>query len=160
MADMIAPSSDLKAYQQIYSSPNNLNELKLEAKKNQQAALKPVAQQFEALFLSQILKEASKVKFDNGWLDGGQADFYKDWYNQQIAQELSTKGSLGLADMIVKQLAPKNPSMKPTDLKANFHQEGNALNVLTGKEGQAVQTMTTASNLASRPINKNSASAD
>ncbi|MBN2607123.1 MAG: rod-binding protein [Thiotrichales bacterium] len=160
MADMIAPSSDLKAYQQIYSSPNNLNELKLEAKKNQQAALKPVAQQFEALFLSQILKEASKVKFDNGWLDGGQADFYKDWYNQQIAQELSTKGSLGLADMIVKQLAPKNPSLKPTDLKANFHQEGNALNVLTGKEGQAVQTMTTASNLASRPINKNSASAD
>ncbi|MBD3821029.1 MAG: rod-binding protein [Thiotrichales bacterium] len=160
MADMIAPSSDLKAYQQIYSSPNNLNELKLEAKKNQQAALKPVAQQFEALFLSQILKEASKVKFDNGWLDGGQADFYKDWYNQQIAQELSTKGSLGLADMIVKQLAPKNPSLKPTDLKANFHQEGNALNVLTAKEGQAVQTMTTASNLASRPINKNSASAD
>ncbi|MPQ76961.1 rod-binding protein [Hydrogenovibrio sp. JE_KL2] len=160
MADMIAPSSDLKAYQQIYSSPNNLNELKLEAKKNQQAALKPVAQQFEALFLSQILKEASKVKFDNGWLDGGQADFYKDWYNQQIAQELSTKGSLGLADMIVKQLAPKNPSLKPTDLKANFHQEGNALNALTGKEGQAVQTMTTASNLASRPINKNSASAD
>ncbi|WP_157833771.1 hypothetical protein [Hydrogenovibrio kuenenii] len=42
MSDLIAPSTDLKAYQQIYSSPNNLNELKQEAKTNQQAALKPV----------------------------------------------------------------------------------------------------------------------
>lgn len=159
MSDLIAPSTDLKAYQQIYSSPNNLNQLKQEAKTNQQAALKPVAQQFEALFLSQILKEANKVKFDNGWLDGKQTDFYKDWYNQQLAQDLSSKGSLGLADMIVKQLAPKDPSLKPTDLKVNFHHEASP-SVQVNNDGLAVKTMTTADNLALRPGNKNNASAD
>lgn len=105
------------------------------------------------------MKEANKVKFDNGWLDGKQMDFYKDWYNQQLAQDLSSKGSLGLADMIVKQLTPKNPSLHPTNLKANFHQEASS-RVQGNNDGQAVKTMTTANNLALRPGNKNNVSAD
>lgn len=160
MSDLIAPSTDLKAYQQIYSSPNNLNQLKQEAKNDQRAALKPVAEQFEALFLSQILKEADKVKFDNGWMDGKQMDFYKDWYNQQIAQDLSSKGSLGLADMIVKQLAPQTPGQKPGELKPNFHHAERSTNVPENVDAQATKVMTTANNLALRPVNKTSVSAD
>ncbi|WP_322785933.1 rod-binding protein [Hydrogenovibrio kuenenii] len=70
--------------------------------------------------MANIGKKANKVKFDNGWLDGKQMDFYKDWYNQQLAQDLSSKGSLGLADMIVKQLTPKNPSLHPTESRGSF----------------------------------------
>lgn len=84
-----------------------LNDLRTVAKEDPREALRPVAEQFEAIFLQQIMKEARKVSFDDGWLDGNQGDFFKDWHDSQLAQTLSTKGSLGLADSIVEQLAPQ-----------------------------------------------------
>lgn len=114
-ADLQVPK--LEAYQQIYGNGGSFNDLKQTAKHDQKAALRPVAEQFEAMFLSQILKEARKVKFDDGFMDGEQADFYKDWYDKQLSQTLAAKGSLGLADKIVEQLSPKLPSMTATQYK-------------------------------------------
>lgn len=88
-------------------SLQGLNDLRQQAREDQKAALRPVAEQFEALFLQQVLKESRKVSFDDGWLDGKEADTYKEWYDQQLAQDLSSKGSLGFADKIVEQLAPQ-----------------------------------------------------
>ncbi|WP_044409858.1 rod-binding protein [Thiomicrospira microaerophila] len=99
----------------IYTNIQGLNELKRQAREDQEAVLRPVAEQFEALFLEQILKNSRQVKFDEGWLDGGQADIYYDMYDKQLAQDLSSKGSLGLADMIVEQLSQKHPTIKPED---------------------------------------------
>lgn len=93
-----------------YADIGALNELKREAREDQKSALRPVAQQFEALFVEQILKEARKVSFDDGWLDGEGGDVYKDWYDKQLAQDLSSKGTLGFADNLVEQLAPRDPS--------------------------------------------------
>ncbi|BBP45513.1 hypothetical protein THMIRHAS_08860 [Thiosulfatimonas sediminis] len=92
---------------QNVADSNALNDLKTTAKQDPKEALRPMAEQFEALFLQQVMKEARKVSFDEGWLDGNQGDFYKDWHDSQLAQSLSSKGSLGLADSIVEQLAPK-----------------------------------------------------
>ena len=103
----------LKDYQMV-TDVQSLNALKQKAAKDQAAALRPVAEQFEALFLNEILKESRKVKIDDGWLDGEQSDFYKQWYDQQLSQSLSSKGSLGLADMIVKQLSPTLPQQPHT----------------------------------------------
>lgn len=96
-----------------YTDVNALNDLKKQAREDQRAALRPVAEQFEALFVQQVLKEARKVSFDDGWLDGDSGDFYKDWYDKQLSQDLSSKGTLGFADKIVEQLTPK-------DLKLDF----------------------------------------
>lgn len=90
-----------------YTDIGALNDLKREAREDQRAALRPVAEQFEALFVEQILKEARKVSFDDGWLDSDSGDTYKDWYDKQLAQDLSAKGTLGFADKIVEQLAPR-----------------------------------------------------
>ncbi|QKI89579.1 rod-binding protein [Thiomicrorhabdus xiamenensis] len=92
---------------QNVADAKSLNALKSQAQEDPKEALRPVAEQFEALFLQQIMKEARKVSFDDGWLDGGQGGFFKDWHDSQLAQSLSAKGSLGLADTIVEQLAPK-----------------------------------------------------
>ncbi|MBF6058677.1 rod-binding protein [Thiomicrorhabdus heinhorstiae] len=92
-----------------YTDLQGFEGLKKQAKQDQQQALKPVAQQFEALFLQQILKEARQVKFDDGFLSGGQSDFYQDWYDKQLAQDLAAKGSIGLADKLVEQLSPTLP---------------------------------------------------
>lgn len=109
----------LEAYQQIYGNGNAFSDLKKTAREDQQAALRPVAEQFEAMFLNQILKQARKVQFDEGFMDGKDADFYKDWYDQQLSQGLATKGSLGLADKIVEQLSQKLPTMSA----AQYHEQ-------------------------------------
>lgn len=99
----------------IYTNLQGLNDLKRQAREDQDAVLRPVAEQFEALFLEQILKNSRQVKFDEGWLDGNQADTYFDMYDKQLAQDLASKGSLGLADIIVEQLSSKYPTIKPED---------------------------------------------
>lgn len=90
-----------------YMNLQGLNDLKAKAREDERAALRPVAEQFEALFLQQVLKESRKVSFDEGWLDGKDTDTFKDWHDKQLSQDLSAKGSLGFADKIVEQLAPK-----------------------------------------------------
>jgi len=100
-----------------YTDVNALSDLKRQAREDQRSALRPVAEQFEALFVQQVLKEARKVSFDDGWLDGDSGDFYKDWYDKQLSQDLSAKGTLGFADKIVEQLAPKHLNLDLNDNK-------------------------------------------
>ena len=92
-----------------YADLGALEALKTKARADQESVLRPVAEQFEALFVQQILKEARKVSFDDNWLDGNQGDFYKDWYDKQLSLNLSAKGTLGFADKIVEQLSPSIP---------------------------------------------------
>ncbi|MCF6346104.1 MAG: rod-binding protein [Thiomicrorhabdus sp.] len=100
-----------------YADLAALGDLKIKAREDQASVLRPVAEQFEALFVQQILKEARKVSFDDNWLDGNQGDFYKDWYDKQLSLNLSAKGTLGFADNIVKQLSQGIPEMvKSTEL--------------------------------------------
>lgn len=95
----------------IYTNLGALNDLKRQAREDQQSVLKPIAQQFEAMFLEQILKNSRSVKLDDGWLDGSQADSYYDMYDKQLAQDMSAKGSLGFADQIVEQLSASLPKL-------------------------------------------------
>ena len=92
-----------------YADLAALGDLKTKAREDQASVLRPVAEQFEALFVQQILKESRKVSFDDNWLDGNQGDFYKDWYDKQLSLNLSAKGTLGFADKIVEQLSPSIP---------------------------------------------------
>ncbi|WP_373018311.1 rod-binding protein [Thiomicrorhabdus sp.] len=98
-----------------YADVGALNDLKKQAREDQRAALRPVAEQFEALFVQEVLKEARKVSFDDNWLDGSDGDFYKDWYDKQLSQDLSAKGTLGFADKIVEQLAPREQKVSKWD---------------------------------------------
>ena len=106
-------SNQSKASQnhQNYANIQGLDGLRQTAREDQRAALKPVAEQFEAIFVQQIFKESRKVSLDDGWLDGNQGDFYKDWHDKQLAQDLAAKGTLGFADTIVEQLLPSLPVM-------------------------------------------------
>ncbi len=107
-------SSSVQTYHN-YTDVNALSDLKKKARDDQESALRPVAEQFEAIFVQQVLKEARKVSFDDGWLDGGQGDFYKDWSDKQLSLNLSSKGTLGFADNIVEQLGKSIRPVKKTE---------------------------------------------
>ncbi|SDO78333.1 flagellar protein FlgJ [Pseudomonas poae] len=100
-----------------YSDLNRLNQLKV-GDKNSDGNMRKVAQEFESLFLSEMLKSMRKatdaVGEDNP-LNTDAAKQYQDMYDQQLAVSMSREGGgIGLADVLMRQMQ-KN---KPVDAQA------------------------------------------
>ncbi|CAA9892695.1 Peptidoglycan hydrolase FlgJ [Candidatus Methylobacter favarea] len=93
----------------VYTDFNGLSKLKSEARKQSPEAVKEVARQFEAIFLSNVLKGMREAKLADGLMDNDQSKFYSEMYDQQLAMHLSGSPGLGLADLIVKQLGRDQP---------------------------------------------------
>jgi len=81
-----------------------VDRLRHQARSNPQEGLKQTAKQFEALFLNMLMKSMREATPKDGLFDNDQSRFYTQMLDQQLVQNLSDKG-IGLADMIVKQLA-------------------------------------------------------
>lgn len=91
----------------IYTDFAGLARLRAEARKDSPAALRAVAQQFEALFLQMVLKSMRDASLGDGLFESDQTKFYRGLFDQQLATTLSTQGlglGLGLAELLVRQL--------------------------------------------------------
>ncbi|CCQ09766.1 Flagellar protein FlgJ [peptidoglycan hydrolase] [Pseudoalteromonas luteoviolacea B = ATCC 29581] len=103
-------------------SLNDLRQQAIGAKSGQESdeALKKAAQQFEAIFTQMLLKsmrQANEAFEDKeSPLNSDSVKFFEEMHDQQLATELSSKGSLGLADLIVQQLSPNAPGYKPASV--------------------------------------------
>lgn len=90
-----------------------------EAKKE---ALKEAAQQFEAIFMRMLLssmRKAQDVLESDSPFNSESSKFYRDMHDQQMAVELSSNGSLGLTDLIVRQLGGDSGGFKPSSVLRN-----------------------------------------
>jgi len=93
------------------------------ADKTDQATLKQVAGQFEALFTTMLLKSMRQASLAEGIFDNSQSDMYRDMSDQQLAIDLSSKGGLGLQDAIIRQLGgepDKNTSNRTTQYSGSI----------------------------------------
>lgn len=85
-----------------------LDKLRQAVRKNDPEALSEAAKQFEAIFIQMMLKsmrKAEDVMVDkDSPFNSEQIKFYRDMHDQQLAVDLASKGSLGLAKMIEQQL--------------------------------------------------------
>lgn len=95
---------------QVANDVGAVNGLRRVAQQDKTEALKAVAKQFEAIMMQQLLKSSRETSWDDGFGEDvpgvGSMDTYREWRDDQMAQTLSTKGSMGFADMLVKQLSP------------------------------------------------------
>lgn len=100
-----------------YSDLNRLNQLKV-GDKNSEGNMRKVAQEFESLFLSEMLKSmrsATEALGKDNPLNTPAAKQYQEMYDQQLAVSMSREGGgIGLADVLMRQMA-KN---KPVDAQA------------------------------------------
>lgn len=92
-----------------YSDINRLSQLKGKDR-DSEANVRKVAQEFESLFLNQMLKSmrsASEVLSEGNDLTQSETTKqYQDMYDQQLSVSLSKQGGgIGLADMLVRQMA-------------------------------------------------------
>jgi len=85
-------------------------------------ALKEAAQQFEAIFMKMLLssmRKAQDVLESDSPFNSESTKFYRDMHDQQMAVELSSNGSMGLSDLIVRQLGGDNGNYMPSSALRN-----------------------------------------
>lgn len=98
-----------KGTSDVYTDVTGLQNLKHRAAQDSGAALKETAEKYEAIFLQMMLKAMRKTTSGEGIFDSEQSRFYQDMFDDQVAQDLAKKGQVGIADMMVRQLGPKEP---------------------------------------------------
>jgi len=102
-----------------YHDLTSLQQLKHSSGGDDDKALKQAAKQFESIFMGMLLssmRKANEVFEDDGALNSNATKFYKDMYDKQLATDLSEKGSLGLADLLVQQLRPTKGKTTPASM--------------------------------------------
>jgi flagellar protein FlgJ len=95
--------------------PKTTADIRVNLKKDPQGGAKQVAQQFEGLLLQMMLKSMRDATPQDGLMDSDQTRFFTSIMDQQLAQDLSARGSLGFAKIIEQQLGRQqaNGSVKP-----------------------------------------------
>ena len=79
-------------------------DLRARVAQDPQAGLKQAAQQFEGMLLQMVMKSMRDATPQDGLMDSDQTRFYTSILDQQLAQNLAARGSLGFARMIEEQL--------------------------------------------------------
>jgi flagellar protein FlgJ len=88
----------------FYLNFQQFGDLKLGARSGSDDAAKSVAQQFEGLFVQQMLAAMrSAAKIDTGQ-DSSYMNFYQEMYDKQLAQTVASQDRLGVAKMILQQM--------------------------------------------------------
>ena len=94
-----------------------------EALKNQARAgnnsntLQAAAKQFEAVFTQMVLKSMRDATPSDGLFDNEQTKMYMSMMDQQMSQQLSSRG-IGLADVMIRQLARATGTQLPPGMAA------------------------------------------
>lgn len=91
---------------EVYTDLHGLQKIKNE--ENQEQALKKVAQQFESLFMSMMIKSmrsANEVFESGNIFNSNESKFYRDLLDQQMSLSLSHGKGLGIADALYRQLS-------------------------------------------------------
>ncbi|MHC8321687.1 flagellar assembly peptidoglycan hydrolase FlgJ [Pseudomonas sp. GB2N2] len=103
-----------------YSDLNRLNQLKV-GDKNSDGNMRKVAQEFESLFLGEMLKsmrKATDTLGEDNPLNTPAAKQYQEMYDQQLAVSMSRQGGgIGLADVLMRQMS-KNKPLAPGEAEA------------------------------------------
>jgi flagellar protein FlgJ len=103
-----------------YSDLNRLNQLKV-GDKDSDANMRKVAQEFESLFLGEMLKSmrsATDALGQDNPLNTPAAKQYQEMYDQQLAVSMSREGGgIGLADVLMRQMS-KNKPLAPGEAAA------------------------------------------
>jgi murein DD-endopeptidase MepM/ murein hydrolase activator NlpD len=70
------------------------------------AELKKVAQEFEALFMSHLMKVMRETIEDSGLMDGGFGkSIYTEMFDQEVSLNMARRGTLGISNLLCKNLS-------------------------------------------------------
>ena len=82
-----------------------LNSKNLDTNSDTLAGLQSVADQFEAIFLETLLKQARESKLSDGLFEAKADDNFEQMFDQELANSSSKLVDIGIADAIVRQMS-------------------------------------------------------
>ena len=89
----------------LYNDMQGLSRLRANSRDESPEAIRAVAKEFEAIFMQMMLKNMREASLGEGMMDSDQGKFYQEMFDKQIAASLARGQGLGLADLMVRQLA-------------------------------------------------------
>ncbi len=129
-----------------YTDLNRLTAMK-NGDRDSEANLKKVAQEFESLFVSQMLKamrSANEVLAKDNPMNTAATRQYQDMYDQQLSVSMSREGGgIGLQDVLMRQLSK---------IKSSEVAPATADNAIAGKTDSAHAQTGLATHIAQRPL--------
>jgi len=84
-----------------------------QAGKGTDAALSDACRQMESLFIHHLLKEMRSTIHKSGFISGGRAEeIYTSMLDAETAANISTRGGIGLSEMLLHQLGSRSSQVK------------------------------------------------
>ncbi|WP_455286478.1 flagellar assembly peptidoglycan hydrolase FlgJ [Cupriavidus necator] len=116
MSAALPPQADVT--QRFALDTQGFEALKHSARNGADAStLRAAAKQFEAVFTQMVLKSMRDATPQDGLFDNEQSKLYMSMMDQQLAQQMSTRG-IGLAEVMVRQLARAAGTPVPAGMNA------------------------------------------
>lgn len=102
--------------QSSYNDLNRLNRLKVGEDRDSEANMREVAQEFESLFISEMMKamRAANDVLADDLFNSNESKTYRDMYDQQMALTMAEGRGMGMADVLVRQMSQmQQPQARP-----------------------------------------------
>ena len=87
---------------------SGLAQLRSDAAQKKNGSLDKAAEQFEALFVQMMLKSMRESVLKDEENTSQAADVYQDLMDKELSVQFAKRRTLGIADMLTRQLAPAN----------------------------------------------------
>ena len=95
--------SDLKMNSMIEAARTTAENASLKPP-DRKSSRREVAEQFEAIFLNEFIKQSRKAKLAEDILGSSAQDTYQDMMDRELSSQLSGRVNLGIAEALVRQL--------------------------------------------------------
>lgn len=102
-----------------YYDLGSVTSLKYGGQGTEQERLRKVAKEFETLFMNEMLKSARKANEEFGKdnpLNSGDVKTFQGMLDNEMALQMGRKGSLGIAEMLIRQLGTKSEANPSTEM--------------------------------------------
>ena len=97
-----------------YLDFDGLGQLKGQARQDAKSATRETAQQFEVLFLQMTMKSMRESIIKSDLSDDKTIATYESMFDKEVSVQLAKRNSLGLADMLVRNLESQQANMATT----------------------------------------------
>jgi len=107
-----------------YLDFDGLGQLKGQARQDAKAATRETAQQFEALFIQMMMKSMRDSVVKSELSENAPLDTYQSIFDKEVSVQLAKRNSMGLADMLVKNLEQQQAAVVSTAEMLKMREDG------------------------------------
>jgi len=107
-----------------YLDFEGLGLLKGQARQDAKAATRETAQQFEAMFIQMMMKSMRESVMKSDLSENAPLETYQGMFDKEVSMQLAKRNSMGLADMLVKNLEQMEAAKMSTADILKMREEG------------------------------------